>query len=47
MAERPAIKGITLPGMPLGSPGMSGDKTEPFTVFAIGKDGTSSVFITL
>ena len=47
LAERPAIKGITLPGMPLGSPGMSGDKTEPFTVFAIGKNGTSSVFITL
>src|SRR6266576_5230608 len=37
MAVRPAIKGITLPGMPLGSPGMTGGKTEPFTVFAIGK----------
>src|SRR5436305_12591553 len=45
LAERPAIKGITLPGMPLGSPGMAGDKTEPFTVFAIRSDGTSSVFI--
>src|SRR5438477_13187862 len=37
LAERPAIKGITLPGMPLGSPGMAGDKTEPFVVHAIGK----------
>ena len=47
LAERPVIKGITLPGMPLGSPGMTGDKTEPFTVFAIRSDGTSSVFIKL
>lgn len=33
--EQPAIEGITLPGMPMGSPGMSGTKTEPFTVYAI------------
>ena len=47
LAERPAIKGITLPGMPLGSPGMGDDKTGPFTILAIGADGKSSVFITL
>jgi len=45
LAERPAIKGITLPGMPLGSPGMTGDKTEPFTIHAIGMDGKSRVFM--
>ncbi len=38
--ERPAIAGITLPGMPPGSPGMSGEKTGPLTVFAISRDGT-------
>lgn len=38
LAERPAIKGIALPGMPLGSPGMSGDKQEPFTIYAVGGD---------
>src|SRR5882672_1974461 len=32
LTERPAIAGITLPGMPMGSPGMAGEKTEPFTV---------------
>ena len=32
----PAIKGITLPGMPMGSPGMSGTKTQPFTTYEIG-----------
>ena len=36
LAERPDIRGITLPNMPQGSPGMSGTKTEPFTIFAIG-----------
>jgi len=39
LTERPAIAGITLPGMPMGSPGMAGEKTEPFTVYAVTKDG--------
>jgi hypothetical protein len=39
VSERPAIAGITLPGMPLGSPGMYGTKTETFTIYAVTKDG--------
>ena len=39
LSERPAITGITLPGMPLGSPGMTGNKREPFTIYAVTKDG--------
>jgi hypothetical protein len=35
LAERPAIKGIALPGMPEGSPGMGGPKTEPFKIYEI------------
>lgn len=38
LAERPAIKGITLPGMPMGSPGMNGVKQGPFTIYTIGSD---------
>lgn len=38
--EKPAIVGITLPGMPPGSPGMTGDKTGPLTVYAVSKNGT-------
>lgn len=38
--EKPAIAGITLPGMPSGSPGMFGEKTGPLTVFAVSRDGT-------
>ena len=38
LQERPDIKGVTLPGMPMGSPGMSGTKTEPFTIYEVGSD---------
>ena len=37
LSERPRIKGITLPGMPLGSPGMGGAKQEPFAIYEIGE----------
>ena len=43
LAERPDIKGITLPGMPQGSPGMSGTKDEPFTIYEVGP-GTPKVY---
>jgi hypothetical protein len=39
LSERPSIKGITLPGMPSGSPGMTGAKEAPFVVLTIPKDG--------
>jgi hypothetical protein len=39
LSERPPIAGITLPGMPEGSPGMTGYKHGPFTIYAVTKDG--------
>ena len=39
LSERPPIAGITLPGMPAGSPGMTGTKRETFTIYAVTKDG--------
>jgi hypothetical protein len=39
LSERPSIAGITLPGMPAGSPGMSGVKTEPFVIYALREGG--------
>jgi hypothetical protein len=43
--EKPAIVGITLPGMPPGSPGMSGEKTGSLIVYAVSRDGaTASIF---
>jgi hypothetical protein len=32
LTKRPDIDGISLPGMPLGSPGMNGDKSGPFLI---------------
>jgi hypothetical protein len=36
LAERPQVNGISLPGMPLGSPGMNGEKQAPFTIYSFG-----------
>jgi hypothetical protein len=45
VAERPDAVGLTVPGMPVGSPGMEqGGKTEPYDVLLIKKDSTTEVF---
>lgn len=46
LSERPAIAGIAVPGMPLGSPGMEvpGMAPQPFDVLAFSKDGSTRVF---
>ncbi|MDH5178134.1 MAG: DUF411 domain-containing protein [Gammaproteobacteria bacterium] len=39
------VTGLTVPGMPVGSPGMEmGDRKDPYNVLAIGKDGRTSVY---
>jgi hypothetical protein len=45
VAEEPEAVGLTVPGMPIGSPGMEqGDVFEPYDVLLIKKDGTTDVF---
>jgi hypothetical protein len=44
LRERPPIRGISLPGMPEGSPGMTGAKTAPFMIYVI-SDGTPAIFV--
>ena len=44
LSERPGIRGLSLPGMPLGSPGMSGEKEGPFEVVAITDEPVAPVF---
>ncbi|MBI1201914.1 MAG: CopG family transcriptional regulator [Rhodopseudomonas sp.] len=39
LTERPPVAGITLPGMPMGSPGMGGTKSSAFTIYSVTKDG--------
>lgn len=44
LAERPEIDGITLPGMPAGSPGMGGQKSAPFTIYGLSRGGKPFVY---
>jgi hypothetical protein len=44
LKEKPAISGLSVPGMPQGSPGMEQGTTEPYDVIAFTKDGRSTVF---
>lgn len=44
LTERPDAAGLTVPGMPIGSPGMEqGDTTEPYDVLLV-HDGETTVF---
>ena len=40
LTEKPNIKGIAMPGMPSGSPGMPGAKSGDFVIYAINNDGS-------
>ena len=45
LAERPAVKGIAVPGMPAGSPGMEmGDRRDPYEVFTFDENGPKDVY---
>ena len=46
IAEKPDAKGLVLPGMPMGSPGMesSDGRIQPYTVELVARDGTVSTF---
>ncbi len=45
LAERPEVRGIAVPGMPMGSPGMPGEPADMFDVITFG-DAGQSVFET-
>ncbi len=45
LLETPEIKGLAVPDMPIGSPGMEqGDRLDPYTVFSFKEDGKLGVF---
>ena len=45
LAEKPVgVKGISVPGMPIGSPGMEGPNPEKYDVVTINDAGKSEVF---
>ena len=45
LSERPEITGISLPGMPQGSPGMTGRKTEPFEIYQFAPASSPSIYV--
>lgn len=45
LAERPEARGLAVPGMPIGSPGMEmGDRREAFDTLLVRRDGGVEVF---
>ncbi|MGI9523204.1 MAG: DUF411 domain-containing protein [Hyphomicrobiaceae bacterium] len=47
LKERPDAVGLSVPGMPIGSPGMEvGTEREAYTVLLIKRDGSSEIFAT-
>lgn len=44
--QHPDAKGLTVPGMPIGSPGMeiASGETQPYEVHLVARDGSTSVF---
>jgi hypothetical protein len=44
LAGRPDARGLAVPGMPSGSPGMENGTIEPYDVLLLNRDGTSEVF---
>jgi len=46
LREKPAIRGLFVPGMPAGSVGMEGPNPERYDVIALGRDGRRTVYAT-
>lgn len=44
LAEKPQIHGLTVPGMPMGSPGMEGPRKDAYNVLAIDRQGKTTVY---
>lgn len=45
LRERPSVKGLAVPGMPVGSPGMEqGGRKDPYTVLSFTAEGETRVY---
>lgn len=44
LRERPVVRGIAVPGMPMGSPGMEGPYSQPYEVVTFDERGRTGVF---
>ena len=44
LAERPEGRGLAVPGMPMGSPGMEGNRVDPYSVLLFDEEGRTQVY---
>ena len=44
LKDKPDIKGLAVPGMPMGSPGMEGHRKDKYNVIAVDKNNTSFIY---
>lgn len=44
LKEKPDIKGLAVPGMPMGSPGMEGPRKDPYDVMTFQENGKTAVY---
>lgn len=44
LREHPKAKGLAVPGMPMGSPGMEGTRRDPYSVTLFDETGATTVF---
>ena len=44
LKEKPKVAGLAVPGMPMGSPGMEGSRTQHYQVLSFDKAGKTKVF---
>ena len=44
LREKPAVAGIAVPGMPIGSPGMEGPNPQPYRVYTFDQEGQIQVY---
>jgi hypothetical protein len=45
--EHSSVQGVAVPGMPVGSPGMEGDKPQPYQVLTYDTAGKTAVYATM
>ena len=44
LEQKPRVAGLAVPGMPAGSPGMEGMRSQPYQVLSFDKSGKTTVF---
>lgn len=44
LGEKPDVKGLAVPGMPMGSPGMEGPRKDDYAILTFTEDGQTSVY---